>query len=272
MKRILLVDADSVAFKATAATQTTSVWDGEEVVRADFDAAKDYCRDTIDSWVDRLEADDVIVCLSDDIINFRKKLNPTYKSNRIGSNRPVYLYECKDWLAEQYTSVGYPTLEADDVMGILASRPSADEIIMVAEDKDMLTIPGKLFRPHKPHLGIIDITEAEADWYHMYQTLIGDTTDGYSGCPGVGPQKAENFLTNLLKPAELHTEISRGKNKGKIKTTWVTEEAEDFWDIVKACYFKAGLKESDALLQARMARILRDCDYDGKPILWKPPV
>lgn len=220
--------------------------------------------------MDRLEADDLIVCLSDDIVNFRKKLNPTYKSNRVASKRPVYLYECKDWLAEQYTSIGYPTLEADDVMGILASAPSDDEVIMVAEDKDMLTIPGKLYRPHKPDEGILEITLQQADWYHMLQTLTGDVTDGYDGCPGVGKVTAARLLDDMMKPVPVHTEITRGKNKGQIKTTWTTAEAEDWWDIVKACYAKAGLKESDAILQARMARILRHGEYNERPILWSP--
>ena len=242
------------------------------VVSADFEDAKDYCRETIDGWVDRLEADDVIVCLSDDIINFRKKLNPTYKANRASSDRPVYLYECKDWLAASYQSIGYPTLEADDVMGILASEPCSDERIMVAEDKDMLTIPGKLFRPHRTEQGILTITEAEADWFHMYQTLAGDATDFYPGCPGVGSKTAEELLNSMQKVVPVYREITRGKNKGSVKTTWNKAEASSFWEIVLSLYHKAGLSEADAILQARMARILRHCDYDGRPLLWKPPV
>lgn len=270
MTRVLLVDADSVAYKATAATQSTHDWDGEVVVSADFDAAKDYCRDLIESWVERLEADDVVVCLSDDFINFRKKINPTYKSNRAATERPVYLYECKDWLGETYTSRIIPTLEADDVMGIMATEPTDEERIMVAEDKDMLTIPGLLYRPHKPEEGIISISEAGADWYHIYQTLIGDSTDGYAGCPGVGPKTATHLLDTMQKVVPVHSEITRGKNKGKIKTTWTTAPADTYWEIVLSLYHKAGLKESDALVQARMARILRHSDYNGKPIPWSP--
>ena len=30
----------------------------------------------------------------------------------------------------------------------------------------------------------------------MYQTLIGDLTDGFGGCPGVGGVKAQRVLAN----------------------------------------------------------------------------
>jgi hypothetical protein len=39
-----------------------------------------------------------------------------------------------------------------------------------------------------------EITEAQADRFHMIQTLTGDVTDGYPGCPGIGPVKAEQIL------------------------------------------------------------------------------
>ncbi len=45
------------------------------------------------------------------------------------------------------------------------------------------------------------------------------------------------------------------------------------WDTVVNAYEKAGLTEEDALVQARVARILRASDYDQstqEPILWTP--
>jgi DNA polymerase-1 len=90
------------------------------------------------------------------------------------------------------------------------------------------------------------ISEAQADYYHMFQTLVGDTSDGYKGCPGVGKVKAEALLS---------------------------DHDRSHWDIVKAAYEKAKLTEQDALTQARLARILRWSDWDNtkkEPILWTP--
>ena len=45
------------------------------------------------------------------------------------------------------------------------------------------------------------------------------------------------------------------------------------WKGVVETYFTKGLTEGDALIQARLARILRHEDYDYKkkePILWTP--
>jgi DNA polymerase-1 len=72
----------------------------------------------------------------------------------------------------------------------------------------------------------------------MYQTLVGDTSDGYPGCPGIGPVKAEKVLG--MPPN---------------------------WQDVVGAYRAAKLTEADALVQARVARILR---YGETPGTWTP--
>ena len=81
----------------------------------------------------------------------------------------------------------------------------------------------------------------------MLQTLTGDPVDGYKGCPGAGPAKAAKVLS----------------------------KAGSMWENVKREYVKAGLTEDHAILQARLARILRFEDWDSankQPILWTPGV
>ncbi len=64
----------------------------------------------------------------------------------------------------------------------------------------MQTIPGPLLYPAlKLQAQVPDhITLAEADRYHLYQTLVGDATDGYPGCPGVGEVAANKVLDERL--------------------------------------------------------------------------
>jgi DNA polymerase-1 len=81
------------------------------------------------------------------------------------------------------------------------------------------------------------------------QTLTGDATDGYKGCPGVGPVKAKRILDKAI------------------------EEDIDMWDAVVDTFIKAKLSRDEAILQARMAYILRKDQYDGLdiyPKLWYP--
>jgi DNA polymerase-1 len=152
---------------------------------------------------------------------------------------------------EHYNTITMEGLEADDIMGILATKPNSAQRIIVSQDKDMKTIPTTVWNGKE----LLHVSEAEADYNHLYQTLIGDTTDGYRGCPGVGPVKAEKLLA---WQEGVHTDT--GMNQYR----WLA--------IVKA-YDKAGLTETDALQQARLARILRWRDWNSdtkKPILWTP--
>jgi DNA polymerase-1 len=133
-------------------------------------------------------------------------------------------------------------LEADDTLGILATNGEYARNIIVSVDKDMLTIPCEYYNIDKQTTEVI--TEKAADHMHLYQTLVGDSTDNYKGCPGVGPKRATDILT------------------------WVPQ-----WAGVLAAFIKAGLTETEALVQARVARILRADDYNfdtGEVKLWEP--
>lgn len=143
-----------------------------------------------------------------------------------------------------YDAIMFDGLEADDVMGILGSKNT--EFVLVSEDKDMKTIPCQLYN-HKTQAVDI-ITKPEADYNFMLQTLTGDATDGYSGCPKVGPKTAEKILA---------TDEERTLD-------WM-------WFKVVEAYKKAGFGEEYALTQARLARILRWREYNGHVKLWTPP-
>lgn len=246
----LLLDSDIIAYKFAAAAQKTFDWDGDGSNVAttvdDLIEVIPKVKDYIDELIVQLEADDVVVCLScpsDE--NFRYKVLPTYKHNRVGVAKPELLKAVKAWMAERYTSYERPGLEADDIMGILSTHPLLikGKKIIVSEDKDMKTIPGWLFNPAKDTKPK-RIDHDLAAYWHLYQTLVGDTTDGYKGCPGIGPKKAEALLHEFPT-----------------------------WDAVRWQYHCRGLTEEDALVQARVARIcqFQDYNFDKKEvILWNP--
>lgn len=199
----------------------------------------------------KLKADDVIVCLSDDFASFRKQLvDPTYKALRADTERPVNLYAMKEWMRETYITEERPLLEADDVMGIIATDPSrSDERIIVSADKDMMTIPGLLYRPQnqlekRPHIS--DISPLEAMRFHFWQTIVGDSTDGYPGARGRGP--LSDYALDVLEAAD----------------------EEEAWEEVLMAFTGRG-GEDEAIKQARLARILHYGDYDGRVKLWLPP-
>jgi 5'-3' exonuclease len=253
-RQILLIDGDQYLWRACAATERDVKWDDENHILA---SNEQEAWDTVDASLRMIGGHfnntDLVVTLTDYTQPcFRYSIDATYKGNRKASRKPLCFSEIRERVEAEYKCVMFPGLEADDVMGILATKPGPDDKIIVSRDKDMKTIPGKLWNG----VDFSVITEAAADRYHLYQTLIGDTADGYKGCPGVGPVKAEKIM-------------AAAEDEPRHK-----EDAITYWPAVVAAYAKAGLTADDALRQARLARILRWSDWDSKkkePILWSPP-
>ena len=244
MERTLLIDGDILLYAESSAVEEAWDW-GDDVWTLHGDAK--IAKERVDVWLtdikEHLEADHLIITLTDHA-NWRKEVLPTYKHNRKSKRKPLVYPVLRDYVAETYKTALWDTLEADDVMGILATDPKdkTDKII-VSEDKDMKTIPGKLYNPGHPEDGIMEISLEQANRTHLTQALTGDITDGYGGCPGIGPKTA----IKVLKDGD--------------------------WIEVVAAYEKVGLTEEDALIQARVARILRHGEYNKKTKevkLWTP--
>ena len=259
MTTTLLVDSDIVAYKFASSNQENFKWPNGRASKhlEDFSEVTAQCDLWLSELQDKLNADEMIICLScPSAEGFRMKVLPSYKGNRVGVEKPAYLQALKDHMKANYKFYERPSLEADDVMGILSTHPTLipGKKIIVSEDKDMKTIPGWLYNPRKDNKPKV-IHEHTADWWHLYQTLVGGATDNYKGCPGIGEKKAQEALQG--SPGDL---------------TGCT--VEDMWQAVVALFEAKGLTEEDALVQARVARILRASDYDFKRkevILWNPP-
>ena len=281
-KRVLLIDGDIVAYKAALSSETPLNWgDGYWTLHA-------FEEDVISKIVqyhwnlmETLEADRAVYALTDGD-NWRKDVLPSYKENRADTRKPMLLPFAREYLLDNHETYLRPGLEGDDCLGILATHPKLFKGtgIIVSLDKDMRTIPGRYYNDQKPKgdkrgiAGVEEISEEEAHFWHMCQTLAGDPVDGYSGCPGIGMTGAVKLLSEPCIYEQVTETIKSGKNKGKERTTWKNVgPAETLWDAVVSQYLKAGLTEADALQQARVARVLQASDYDFKrkePILWNP--
>jgi DNA polymerase-1 len=133
-----------------------------------------------------------------------------------------------------------PELEADDALGIYATKESGH--IICSPDKDMRQIPGDLYDLSD---GVITITKEEGERWHYVQTLAGDQTDGYSGVPGFGIKRAIAFF----------------------------EENGYSWETIVKAFESKGLDKSAAIRNAQLAKILQctDYDFDTQSVkLWTP--
>ena len=254
-KNVLLFDADVLIYQSCAAVENIVCWEADCCFPI---ASKAQALALFDERVDELcsaldaSYDDCVLCISDNINNnFRRNIYSGYKSNRDGKPRPVALRFVREDILQRHNTFFYPSVEADDVLGILSTHPDfkpGDRKIIVSVDKDLKTIPGYFYAFNKENPEVVSISEKEADKWFMIQALTGDTTDGYKGCPGIGPVKAKALLESA-------------------------ETIQDMWNIVLAAYDNAGLNEDYALTMARLARILRHTDYDQRTRqvkLWNP--
>ena len=251
MSKTLLIDADVLIFQASVSVEQEVDWGNDLwTLHADLGEAKDILNTKIDELCETFPSTTSPIMALSDITGqyFRKKIFQGYKAGRTGKRKPIVFRPLRTYLEQQYNTYVKPGLEGDDVLGILATHPKLvkGDRLVVSIDKDMGTIPCNWSRDGEEY---ITVTEEEADYSHMIQTLTGDSTDSYGGCPGIGPKRATVALEGLTSYDEM-------------------------WPVVVNLFYKAGLAEHDALLQARLARILRAEDYDfmrKEPILWTPP-
>lgn len=246
--RHLLIDADIVIFQHAAVNEEEFVWDEDVTSKVtDVDSAKKGIDHFHRMILEDTNTESAVYCFSSKP-NFRYDVLPTYKHNRKGKDRPEMLGELRRYIEWNYETKTKPKLEADDVMGILATI-SPNKYIIASIDKDLKQIPGYHYKwaTRWADAELFEVSKEEADFYFYRQVLMGDPTDGYSGCPNVGKKRSKKILEAV--------------------------EDGDYWKAVVETYESKGLTEEDALVQARVARILRKEDWDFENDchkLWKP--
>jgi len=235
----LLIDTDFVVYKCCAAAETEiNFGDDVIVVTSKFSEAYSCVKRELKRIADKFGSFDEMILFFSDSTNFRKGILPEYKGHR-NRKKPCAYRRVINKLTDEYPVIKMPTLEADDSMGIYATKNPGN--IIVSPDKDMKQIPGMLWNFDES----FTITkEAGAKW-HLIQSISGDNTDGYKGLEGYGVKKATALL----------------------------EDKGYSWKTVVDVFKEKGVSEEVALMNARLARILTNDDYDNEkmePILWTP--
>lgn len=166
---------------------------------------------------------------------FRHEAFPPYKAQRQETPEDIKL--SVPYIKRVLEAMNIPVLqadgfEADDVIGTLATEAGRQGIdtYMLTPDKDYGQLIGpnvKMFRPR--HGGGYDVIgEKEvADKYGIASAsqvvdllaLMGDASDNYPGCPGVGEKTAVKLINQFGNTEELinHTDQLKGKMREKVE-------------------------------------------------------
>ena len=185
----LLVDADFFFYRAASAAETEMDYSEDlTVVVGDFRQGKRIVEQELTKLRSRFDTQDLELFFTDSK-NFRKEIDPSYKGNR-RKRKPAGYLKLKNWGLEKYPSLIMPALEADDALGIAATSGLYDNFVLVSPDKDMQQIACRIYNLKDEFTQTAE--DAERKLYE--QALTGDSTDGYRGCPGVGPKRAKDIL------------------------------------------------------------------------------
>ena len=238
----LLIDADFFFYRAASSSEKEHEYNEElTVIVGDFNEGKRIVRNEIKKLTTRFDSEDIVLFFTDRK-NFRKGVDENYKGNRV-KRKPCGYLKLKNWGMETYPSVVLPSLEADDALGIYATRGDIRDFVLISPDKDMAQIPCRIYDLKTEYT-----QDEESAVRKLYeQALTGDQTDGYSGCKGVGPKRAGIILDSV--------------------------KDGNYWPAVVKAFKDAEMTEEDALRNLRLARILQVGDWDAEneqPILFTP--
>jgi hypothetical protein len=174
--------------------------------------------------------------------NFRNEFSKdhTYKANRKGTQKPILLPHCRDFLVAKYDAVVSVNEEADDLIAIEAASMDYDNCVVVSTDKDFLQLPCWNYNWRKTHW--IKPTPEDSLMSLYMQMLMGDAADNVKGVKNIGPKKAEKLLMGLTTEVELYK-------------------------MCLSIYKDNGMTEDELIENARMLYLRR------KPReIWEPPV
>lgn len=166
---------------------------------------------------------------------FRHEAFPPYKGQRQETPEDIKL--SVPYIKQVLEAMNIPVLqadgfEADDVIGTLATEAGRQGIdtYMLTPDKDYGQLIGpnvKMFRPrHGGGYDVIGEKEvaakygiASASQVVDLLALMGDASDNYPGCPGVGEKTAVKLINQFGNTEELisHTDQLKGKMREKVE-------------------------------------------------------
>lgn len=195
----LLIDGDLLVFSSCAAVEY-----GRSPEEYTLTEILQNIESRIHQMRRRLKAKKVRIFFTDEE-NFRYKIMPEYKSNRVNAWIPDSLHAAKSHITVMFHGEKVRGLEADDLLAI--NQKTDGSTIVATIDKDIPQIRGHHYRWETPHRGEkIFVVEGTGELvahkkpipskpgrfkteikgngarFFCYQLLVGDPTDGVMGC------------------------------------------------------------------------------------------
>jgi DNA polymerase-1 len=221
---LALIDSDTICYAAAAVSEGQSesiaMWNANSMVE-----------DTLR----KLNTNEFRLYLTGEN-NFRYRVYPEYKANRLKMEKPQFLQVVRQHLVDEWGAQMSDGCEADDELGIdhTYNNENGIESIIVSIDKDLKMIPGWNYNPRKDERTLISPTDAIRFFY--YQLLVGDTADNIKGASGIGPKRATAILSGLTTERDLLSAVqqyysSEEELEQNARCLWIARRSVDEWRI-----------------------------------------
>lgn len=270
---ILHWDVDSVIYAAGFASEKVEKKEGGliEVRPEPLANCLQIVKTILGNATKTLEHDTVCYYLSGKT-NFRNDIVDDYKANRVGTRKPYWYQEMRDYVEKYYqATITTEGLEADDLISIMQAKDPANTT-SITIDKDFNTFEGWKYNWQKKELFWVSKEEALKFFYK--QVLMGDKVDNIQGLPYCSKETIEKY--------GLHHSAKKGCGEKSAALILAGLSTED--ELYAAClgaYTSYGDTlepevEYDALAslrtQGQLLHMVRELDEDGKPVMWQPPI
>lgn len=231
MNKLVLIDGNAIMHRAFHALPPLTTKRGEPI-NAVYGLVSMLLR-----VIQDLKPSEIAVAFDEREPTFRHKELPTYQSQRppMAEDLSSQFNKAKEFLkacgVPVYSKGGY---EADDVIGTIAEK-AGKNVIIVTGDRDQLQLVDdkrniKLYMPiaglsnaklfgEKETIERMGVPPKKID---DYKALVGDSSDNYSGVPGIGPKTA----VTLLEDYGTFENIYKSLNKIPEKTAKKLKDGE----------------------------------------------
>ena len=161
---------------------------------------------------------------------FRKDLYSEYKANREAAPEDLveqfpYIFQAVDAFGVKRVTV--PEMEADDVIGTLATRAEKDgyEVEIISGDKDLMQLVSDRVTLFDTMKNVRYNREKVFEKFQVYPeqivdflALMGDSSDNIPGVPGIGKKTAADLLGQFGSIDKIYESLDEIKQKKRRET------------------------------------------------------
>lgn len=239
-KKLLLVDGNSVAFRAFYAVQNFESFKTKSGLHTN---AILFFNNMLDNIMQKEEPSHVLIAFDAGKTTFRHAFFDDYKAGRAKTpgefkEQMPYIRELIDALGIQHYEL--PEYEADDIIGTLARRVEADdfEVVVVSGDKDLTQLADKNIRVEVTAKGVSELVTYTPEFikekYGLtplqiidMKGLAGDSSDNIPGVTRVGEKTAIKLLAEYGSVEGLYEHIDELK-PSKMKENLINDKEQAF--------------------------------------------